>query len=147
MDLTAETFATALTHRRQFAGHSAEEEQGWLFAIARSQLSHYWRRGAVERTALNRLAVDVPELSEDELRRVEELAELVEIRPHVTRELGRLPVDQRRAIDLRVVQELPYPAVAEALGVSEQTARARVSRGLRAMSQALRAVPALEEAA
>ncbi len=36
MDLTAETFATALTRREQFAGRSAEEEQAWLFAIARS---------------------------------------------------------------------------------------------------------------
>jgi hypothetical protein len=33
-------------------GTSAEEEQGWLFAIARSQLTHFFRRGEVERAAI-----------------------------------------------------------------------------------------------
>jgi RNA polymerase sigma-70 factor (ECF subfamily) len=41
------------------------------------------------------------------------------------------------AIELRIVRELPYPEVAAELGVSEQTARARVSRGLRALRQAM----------
>ena len=45
VDLTAETFALALERRRQFRGRSAEEEQGWLFAIARSLLHGYWRKG------------------------------------------------------------------------------------------------------
>ncbi len=52
LDLTSETFAKALQKRHQFRGRSAEQEQAWLFAIARSELSHFWRRGAVERTAL-----------------------------------------------------------------------------------------------
>jgi DNA-directed RNA polymerase specialized sigma24 family protein len=52
MDLTAETFATALQRRTQFRGATAAEAEGWLFAIARSQLSHYWRRGVAERRAL-----------------------------------------------------------------------------------------------
>ena len=45
-DLLSETFAMALERRRQFRGDTAEEEQGWLFAIARSELSHYWREAA-----------------------------------------------------------------------------------------------------
>ena len=48
-DLLSETFAKALERRRQFRGGSPEEEQGWLFSIARSELSHYWRDGRVER--------------------------------------------------------------------------------------------------
>jgi RNA polymerase sigma-70 factor (ECF subfamily) len=36
-----------------------------------------------------------------------------------------------------VLDELPYPQIAERLGVSEQTVRARVSRGLRALAAAL----------
>ena len=59
-DLLSETFATALERRRQFRGGSAEEEQGWLFSIARCELSHYWRDGRVERIALARLGVAVP---------------------------------------------------------------------------------------
>ena len=38
---------------------------------------------------------------------------------------------------LRVVDELGYPAIATRLGISEQAARARVSRGLRALAGAL----------
>ena len=73
-DLLSETFATALEQRGQFRGATAEEEQGWLFAIARSELSHYWRHGRVERSALARLGVPVPGLSDPEIERIEELA-------------------------------------------------------------------------
>jgi RNA polymerase sigma-70 factor (ECF subfamily) len=45
--------------------------------------------------------------------------------------------DQREALRLRVIDELPYPEIAESLGVSEQTARARVSRGLRRLADAV----------
>jgi DNA-directed RNA polymerase specialized sigma24 family protein len=48
-------------------------------------------------------------------------------------------------LQLRVVEERPYAQVAAALGVSEQTARARVSRALAAM-RALPAVQTLIEA-
>ena len=41
-DLTSETFALALERSEQFRGSTAEEEQGWLFAIARNLL--YGRR-------------------------------------------------------------------------------------------------------
>jgi RNA polymerase sigma-70 factor (ECF subfamily) len=40
-------------------------------------------------------------------------------------------------VRLRVVDELPYPDVAARLGISEQAARARVSRALRALAGAL----------
>jgi RNA polymerase sigma factor (sigma-70 family) len=51
--------------------------------------------------------------------------------------LGALPPDQRRAVELRVVDELGYGEIASALAVSEDVVRARVSRGLRAMAQLL----------
>jgi RNA polymerase sigma-70 factor (ECF subfamily) len=38
---------------------------------------------------------------------------------------------------MRIVDELPYEEIAEELGISEQTVRARVSRGLRALADAL----------
>ena len=52
-------------------------------------------------------------------------------------ELAKLTSDQRDALELRVVQELPYHEVARRLGTTEATARARVSRGLRALGAAL----------
>ncbi len=148
VDLTAETFATALERRGQFRGSTAEEEQGWLFAIARSELSRYWRRGQVERDAMQRVGLASPTLSEGDLERIEELMSLATLKPRLGSALGELPPDQRAAVELRVVGELGYDEVARRLGVSEQVARARVSRGLRALGRSLvDDVEALEEAA
>jgi len=138
-ELAAETFALAFERRAQFRGASVEEEQGWLFAIAHSQLTRYWRRGSVERAALERLAVDVPAMTDAEIERVEQLAGLRELAPVVAGALEELPAEQRRAVELRVIEELDYAEVAAKLAVSEQVARARVSRGLRAMSRVLEA--------
>lgn len=95
------------------------------------------RREQAERRALQRLGVEVPALEPDEVVRVAELAGLGELRGAVARELRGLPEDQREALRLRVVEELPYVDVARRLAISEPTARARVSRGLRALGRAL----------
>jgi RNA polymerase sigma factor (sigma-70 family) len=136
-DLLSETFATALEQRARFRGSTAEEEQGWLFAIARSELSRYWRHGRVERTALARLGVPVPGLTDPEIDRIEELAGIAGLAAQLDAAMRMLPEDQRLAVELRIVCECPYGDVAGRLGVSEQTARARVSRGLRALSHEL----------
>jgi len=136
-DLLSETFATALERRHQFRGSTAEEEQGWLYSIARSELSHFWRDGKVERIALARLGVGVPALSDPEIERIEQLAGISDLVPMLRDAMASLPEDQRRAVELRVVEEHGYAEVATILGVSEQTARARVSRGLRALAQRL----------
>jgi RNA polymerase sigma factor (sigma-70 family) len=144
-DLLSETFATALERRHQFRGSTAEEEQGWLYSIARSELSHFWRDGRVEQIALARLGVGVPALSDPEIERIEQLAGINELVPALHDAMASLPEDQRRAVELRVVEEHGYAEVATILGVSEQTARARVSRGLRALAQRLPKPPAMME--
>jgi RNA polymerase sigma factor (sigma-70 family) len=136
-DLLSETFATALERRHQFRGTSAEQEQGWLFSIARSELSHFWRDGKVERIALARIGVDVPGPRDPEIERIEQLAGIDELVPALHDAMAALPEDQRRAVELRVVEEHGYAEVAMRLGVSEQTARARVSRGLHALAHHL----------
>jgi RNA polymerase sigma factor (sigma-70 family) len=95
------------------------------------------RRGAAERRALRRAGVQAPVLDGDELTRIEELAALGELRSAVAAALAELAGEQREAVRLRVVEELGYPEVAGRLGISEQAARARVSRGLRAIAAAL----------
>jgi RNA polymerase sigma factor (sigma-70 family) len=136
-DLLSETFAKALEHRHQFRGHSPEQEQAWLFSIARSELSHFWRDGRVERSALARLGVGVPGLSDPEIERIEQLAGLSALATPLADAMAALPEDQRRAVELRVIEECGYAEVAVILNVSEQTARARVSRGLRALGRRL----------
>jgi RNA polymerase sigma-70 factor, ECF subfamily len=144
LDLTAETFAQAYVGWKRLRGHSREERQAWLYTIARRQLSRYLRRGRVERDALVRLGIQVPVAHEDDLRSIERRAELAELRGALGEELGRLSSEQRRVLELRVVQERPYEEVARAMGISEPAARARVSRGLRALGRALDIRPATQ---
>lgn len=137
VDLLSETFAKALERRHQFRGTSAAEEQAWLYSIARTELSHFWRSGKVEREALKRFAVTVPALGDGEQERIEALAGLSALDDVLLVAMSALPDEQRRAVELRVIDDLSYTDLALALGVSEATARARVSRGLRALALAV----------
>ena len=134
VDLLAETFAAAFEDRNQFRGGGDDAARAWLYGIARHQLLDFFRRGQVERPALRGWEwTDVR--SPSEYDRIEELAASDELRGRVAAELAGLPPDQRDALRLRVVEERPYGDVARSLRITEQTARARVSRGLRALRE------------
>ena len=135
IELVAETFAQAVAHRDQFRGESDEEALAWLFGIARHELSAYFRRGAVDRRALRTLGLEVPALTDDDYERVEELADLRSRRGELAACLADLPAAQREALGLRVVEERSYREIAQRLGITEETARARVSRALLALSR------------
>ncbi|WP_051223035.1 RNA polymerase sigma factor [Conexibacter woesei] len=137
LDLVAETFAQAFKGRRQFRGTTEVEARAWLLTIARRQIARYMEKGALDRKLVQKVGMQVPTMAPDEIAEVERLAGLPDLRALIGAELARLTADQREALRLRVVQELPYDEVAATLGVSEQTARARVSRGLRALNAAL----------
>ncbi len=143
LDLTAETFAEAWRCRHQLRAETPEEQRGWLFAIARNQLGRYWRRGKVERRALDTLKMQVPPAHEDDLAEIDERAGLPALRTAMATELARLSEDQRQALELRVVQERGYDEIAALVGASEQVVRARVSRGLKALADAATANPIL----
>jgi RNA polymerase sigma-70 factor (ECF subfamily) len=138
LDLTAETFAQAFAGRGGFRGTDEEAARGWLYAIARRQLARYLERGYADRSARERLGVERPEATAEELLRVEELAALSEIRAGVAEQLRALPPAHREAVRLRVVEELGYPEVAARLDITEDAARARVSRGLRRIARHIR---------
>jgi RNA polymerase sigma-70 factor (ECF subfamily) len=136
-DLTAETFAQAFEHRHRYRGLSEPEAVGWLYGIARHQLSRYFRKGAAEQKAVRRLGVRLGAVTEDDAQRVIELAGLTELRQRLAAACSDLTEDQRAAVRLRVLDEHSYPAVAAMLGISEDTARARVSRALRRIAKAM----------
>jgi len=136
-ELMAETFASAVADRRAFRGADDEAAAGWLYGIARHQLSNWYRRAAVERRMLGKLGLEPPVLSDLEYERVEELAGLDELRARVASLLAELPAEARDALRLRVLDERPYPEVAAALGIAEPAARARVSRALRGLAAEL----------
>jgi RNA polymerase sigma-70 factor (ECF subfamily) len=92
----------------------------------------------VEQQALHRLGLDPPLAgTTEDLDRVEELAGLSQMRQEIVNALGALPGDQAYAVQQRVLLERSYLDLADELCVSEQVVRARVSRGLRVMSEAL----------
>jgi RNA polymerase sigma factor (sigma-70 family) len=136
-DLTAETFAQAFEHRRRFRGSTDADAAGWLYGIARHQLSRYARRGVVARKAVDRLGIQLPTIREDDYERIVELAGLAQLRERVAAAFGELSDGQRAALRLRVIDERPYFEVAQTLGISEQTARARVSKALRRLADAI----------
>jgi RNA polymerase sigma-70 factor (ECF subfamily) len=121
--------------------------RGWLFTVARRQVGLYFRRSRIERKATERLGIMVPDVGEDDLAAIEERAGLGDLRASLRLELERLSDEQREALTLRIVEERPYDEVALALGITEQAARARVSRGLRALERSLEPVRAVWETA
>jgi RNA polymerase sigma factor (sigma-70 family) len=124
-DLTAETFAAALSGRRRYrpeAGPAA----GWLYGIASRKLADAQRRGYAERRARRRLGMERLELSDEDIARIERLADA----DHATLLVGDLAPDQRDAIVAHVVDERSYHEIAEELHTSEAVVRKRVSRGL-----------------
>jgi RNA polymerase sigma-70 factor, ECF subfamily len=137
MDLCAETFAQAFASRRRFRGRTEPEARGWLYAIAHRQLARYLEAGFVERRTVERLGIATPVVGEDDLEAIERRAGISALRPALAAELDRLSGEQRQALQLRVVEQLPYEEVARRLQIAEPAARARVSRALRLLGPRL----------
>ena len=64
LDLWAETFAQVLASARRYRGNSRDEEAGWLYAIARNQLSAYLRKGYAEQRMVNKLGIERPPIDD-----------------------------------------------------------------------------------
>ena len=135
VDLAGETFARAFAKRSHYRGHDDAEAVAWIYGIARRELSMYFRRGVVERRALARLGVERGPLTDIDYERIEDLASLRSHQAALAAGLASLSVDQRQALQLRIVEERSYAELASTLGITEQTARARVSRALRALAK------------
>jgi RNA polymerase sigma-70 factor (ECF subfamily) len=137
VDLTAETFALALERRRQFRGHSAHEEQGWLFAIAKSLLHAYWRKGRIEQAAVARLGLERPSLGTEDFEYLHFQAGMEALRCRLSQALDAVRPDQAAAIRARVLEERDYAEIAADFETTPDVIRARVSRGLRTMQRFL----------
>lgn len=137
LDLCAETFAQALRSRRGFRGSTDLEARAWLLTIAQRQIARYLKKGVLDRRAREAVGLQTPRLQDGDAEEIERRAGLAPLRAALNEELARLGRDQREALRLRVVEELSYTQVASSLGVTEATARSRVSRGLRALGAAM----------
>jgi hypothetical protein len=76
VDLMAETFAEAWPVGAGSAERARRRRQPGCSGIARNQLASCFRRGRAERTALKRLGIQVPDVAEDDLARIEALADI-----------------------------------------------------------------------
>ena len=128
-DLTAETFASALSARHRYRPDRAPAG-AWLFAIAARRLADFHRRGRSEARAQKALAMERVPLGAEDAEMVRMLADDAAVSL-----LAGLPAEQRTAIRARVVDGQSYADVAGDHGVSEPVARQRVSRGLAALRQ------------
>ena len=131
-ELTAETFAAGLCGARAFRGGTDAEAVAWLYGIARNLARSWRRRGRVEQAARMRLGMPLRDPADDVAETDERVAAGL-LAPAIARAVQALPQEQRQAVELRVVDQLPYAEVARRLACTEATARQRVLRALRTL--------------
>lgn len=136
-ELWAECWAAAFEGWPRCRASGQAEAEAWIFGIARNQLAAYYRSGAIQRRVLEKLRWIAPPLSADEREWLERASEHELLSPALEEALAELPSKRRQAVQLRVIEDLPYDAIARRLGCSEQAARAHVSRGLRGLERVL----------
>jgi RNA polymerase sigma-70 factor, ECF subfamily len=142
LDLTAETFAQAWHASGRFKDEAGGSGAPWLFGIARNLLRQYHKHNRVEFAARERLGLEAAFADCEDYERVEERSEVNTLAPLLRHALRALPIEQRRALELRIVHQLPYEAVAGRLGCSQNAARLRVSRALRALTTQMKGAQA-----
>ena len=127
-DLAAEVFAAALASA---GGYEPRHESAapWLAGITHNKLRESRRRGRIENATRRRLQIAPLTLTDEDLARVEELAELDD-GAAVIAAVDALPGPERAAVRARVVHERSYREIAAELRCSESVIRQRVSRGL-----------------
>lgn len=127
-DLAAQVFSQALKHMDPKEAGSPEVA-AWLFTSARNATANHARtRKFLATVSIEELGEPAVVTSGDSdpdraLLDEEELGRLLQA-------VARLPAEQRRAVILRFVEELPHAEIAQALGRSEGSARVLVHRTL-----------------
>ena len=133
-DLTAETFAQALSSRHRFEPRGAGSAVRWLFAIASHVRSAGERADRREQRSRVALSLEPQQLDGDALAAITQAG----TDAGVLAALERLPVEQRAAIRAHVLDERSYRDIADADGVAEAAVRKRVSRGLASLRRDLK---------
>jgi RNA polymerase sigma factor (sigma-70 family) len=138
-ELTAETFAQAALSLRRFRDEAEGSALPWLYGIARNLLRRYYESERVQTAARKRLGMPIRSYDLD-LDGANARLDAERLSPALAAAIDELPEAQRRALELRVLDELAYTQVARSLGCSEVAARIRVSRALGALSRILKGV-------
>jgi RNA polymerase sigma-70 factor (ECF subfamily) len=119
-DAAQETFTRAILHLNQFTPERSFRD--WLFTIATNHVRDLFRRK--RESSLHAGTQDtLPDLmlpDEPILRR--------ENRARILAAVDRLPLEWKIVVTLHFLHELPYPAIADVLGVSVNAVRIRLYR-------------------
>jgi len=127
-DLSQETFLRAY---RAFRALPADANvRAWLFAIATNLARNHFR-GEKRRRAAQAAVRIAGGRDEDRVAAPDAETAFGEARALVDRAVMALPYKQRVAFTLRKVHDLDYPAIAESLGCSAESARANVFQALK----------------
>jgi RNA polymerase sigma factor (sigma-70 family) len=129
-DLTAEAFARALLGLPRFRGRTAGSGVAWLWGIARNLIREHQRSARGERRARERLGIAERGYDTGQWDEAEARLQAAALAGELARALAGLTPEQRRAVELRVVEDLDFGAVCAELGVSGPAARMRLSRAL-----------------
>lgn len=111
-EVVQEAFVRAWTRRRAFARHPNKD--AWIRTVARNLLVDGWRRGRRLVAFDHDTATSGPDAAE---------------RVALHRALRELPDNQRHAIVLYYLADLPVDLIAAELGCAEGTVRVWLSRG------------------
>ena len=115
-DCFQETFLSALRAYPRL--RDASNLRGWLFTIATRKALDHWRGERRRPLPVGQLPDPVaPEHPDGD--------------PELWTAVGSLPPMQRAAVIHRYVLDLPYAEIADALGISEEAARANTYEGRR----------------
>ncbi len=128
-DLTAETFATALSSIDTFDQGRGNPSQ-WLHGIAANILSKFWRRQRITSRARQRLEMVELTAPTSGWTEIEEADSRLD-QDRLDAALKRVPSKNREAVRLRIIEQMSYEQIGQQLGCKPGAARVRVLRGLR----------------
>ena len=137
-DLTAETLAEAFASRRRFRDRGEGSASRLALHHRRAASSPATCAACASRTRPGGgSAWSASSSAADDVERIEALIDFEHVGREVRQAFDALRSDQREALRLRVIEGRSYREMASELGCSEETARARVSRGLKRLAAQL----------
>lgn len=124
-DLTVETFWRIYRSRERFKPDG--NFGAWAYRIATNLALSHLRRAPAEEELKDEPAVpDVPDVAEQQ-----------ETLDEVRRAFRRLPSRLQATVTMALVEERPYPEIAEAMGMPLGTVKSRVFRAVRILRKQL----------
>lgn len=127
-DVVQDAFLKAFRKIHLFEGRSSF--RSWLYQIAMNTAKNKFR-------AMSRETVDVSNIDISVEGQAENAVVAMDVRELVQRELSLLPNKQRRAMSLRIYEDLSFKEIAEIMDCPYDTAKANYRHGLMKMRDRL----------